>query len=238
MMEVKKKAAVMQPYIFPYIGYFQLLHAVDEFVLYDDVQYIRRGWINRNRILINNQASLFHFRVDHGSVKDLINEKKLNNFCEDKAKFLKMCEISYRKAPYFEEVFPLLEKCMEYNGTAIYELIFLSLEIICNYIKIDTHLLLSSDIKKDTKLKGQQRILDVCLAIQADTYINNIGGSLMYDRQIFSEQKIELKFIKQSVEPYMQFKNSFIPSLSIVDVMMFNSVEQIILLLEGSEIIT
>ncbi|WP_277640152.1 WbqC family protein [Wolinella succinogenes] len=215
--------AIMQPYLFPYIGYWQLINAVDTFVIYDDVNYINKGYINRNSILINGKSQQITLELIGASQNKLINEIEVGN---NSQKLLKTIEMSYKKAPFFEIVFPIISDILNQKEKNLAKFIGYSLEKISTYLEIDTKFIYSSDIKKDNTLKAQNKILDICKRLNASTYINAIGGQKLYCKAQFQEQNIELYFLKTDIMEYKQFKNDFIPYLSIVDVLMFNRIDE------------
>ena len=217
----------MQPYIFPYIGYFQLINAVDKFVIYDDVNFINRGWINRNRILVNGKDSLFTIPLKDASQNKLINEIDVNWDAAWKNKFLKTIEQSYKKAPFYKEGLEIIEKTLNVEDLNTSTVIFNNLKVICEYLDITTELIPSSAIYQNTDLKAQERILDICLQEKANHYINPIGGLELYDKSYFESKSLKLNFIKAKPVIYKQFKNDFVPWLSMIDVLMFNSKETI-----------
>lgn len=219
--------AIMQPYLFPYVGYFQLINAVDKFVIYDDVAFINKGWINRNNILSNGKATLFTLPLVGASQNKLINEIDIENLSAWGKKFLKTLEQNYKKSPHYQEVIGIVEKVVQSEKTNIADLIFLSLQEICSYLKIDTELVQTSTIYQNQHLKAQERILDICLQEKANHYINPIGGQELYDKTLFAENGVKLNFIQSKRSEYQQFKNEFVPWLSIIDLMMFCSVEEI-----------
>ncbi|MEA5457477.1 WbqC family protein [Arcicella sp. LKC2W] len=221
------KLAIMQPYIFPYIGYFQLINAVDKFVIYDDVNFINRGWINRNRILVNGKDSLFTIPLKDASQNKLINEIDINWDAAWKNKFLKTIEQSYKKAPFYKEGLEIIEKTLNIEDLNTSNVIFNNLKVICEYLDITTELIPSSAIYQNTDLKAQERILDICLQEKANHYINPIGGLELYDKSYFESKDLKLNFIKAKPIFYPQFKNEFVPWLSMIDVLMFNSKETI-----------
>jgi len=231
------KLAIMQPYIFPYIGYFQLIKAVDKFVIYDDVNFINRGWINRNRILVNGKDSLFTIPLKEASQNKLINEIEVNWDDAWKSKWLKTLEQSYKKAPYFQQVRPIIEQTLEQEKTIFSEIIVENLKLINAYLGITTEIISSSSIYQNTELKAQTRIVDICLKEKANHYINPIGGIELYQKEVFEEQGMQLNFIKSKSVQYPQLKNDFVPWLSIIDVLMFNSVEQIQTFLDSYELV-
>ncbi len=222
-----KKIAVMQPYLFPYIGYFQLIHMVDEFIILDNVQYINRGWINRNRILINGKEHLFSFSLKKDAREKLISERFFSNeFHKERIKFFHMIECAYGKAPYYKNVQDLLVQCMEQETNNISDFIVHTLKKICLYLGIDVTFYLASAIfPKD--IKGEDYIIKVCQKRDAHVYINPIGGQMLYTKQNFSSQGIALYFLQSDNVQYVQFENPFVERLSIIDVMMFNSIEEI-----------
>lgn len=217
----------MQPYFLPYLGYWQMLNAVDRFILYDDVNYIKNGWINRNNLLDNGKPHFFTLALDGASSFKLINETHINGSPEARNKVLSYIKNSYRKAPFFKEVFPLIESIVNYPETNIALLLENHFRLIADYLQIGTEILVSSHIDKDCSLKAQDKVLDICKKQGAEIYINAIGGTELYSREDFAAQGIKLQFIKMNPVEYQQFKNEFVPNLSILDVMMFNPVEKI-----------
>lgn len=227
----------MQPYFFPYLGYWQLLNAVDKYVIYDDVHYIKGGWINRNRILINGQAKFFNIQLKDASPNKKINEVSLVNDEVVKRKMLSSLEMSYKKAPYFNEVFPILSDIiMQEEGNLAKYLVYLH-QKICDYLDIDTELIVSSEMQKQNELKGKAKVLHICELLGATDYYNAIGGQELYDYESFHEHNIQLNFVKSNLTEYKQFKNEFVPGLSIIDILMFNSKEQVKEMLNDFELV-
>jgi hypothetical protein len=222
------KLAIMQPYFMPYIGYFQLINSVDEFVIYDNIQYTKKGWINRNRILVNGKDQLFTLPIKKDSDYLDIAERTISEtWVKERIKLLNVIQSSYIKAPYSKEVNELIKDCLLDNETNLFKFLLNILNKINNYLNILTPIKISSDVKIDHSLKSQDKVLSICGEQKANTYINAIGGIELYDKEIFSQQNITLNFIKSENIEYKQFNNEFIPWLSIIDVMMFNSVEDI-----------
>lgn len=228
------KCAIMQPYLFPYIGYYQLISAVDTFVLYDDVNYIKGGWINRNFILANNAPQRITLQLSGASPNKLINEVGIGN---NKRKLLTSVELNYRKAPYFESAFPVIESCINNPDNNLSSYLHQSITMICDYLEIQTKIILSSNLNKDSALKGSSKVIDICKSLHAETYINAIGGSELYDSDDFSDHDLALQFIKTGDISYHQQQDIFVPNLSILDVMMFNPKENIHKLLNTYELI-
>ena len=223
----KKKLAVMQPYFFPYIGYFQLISAVDTFVIYDNIKYTKKGWINRNRILRDGKEVMFSLPLKKDSDYLDICERELSkDFNPDK--LLSQFKGAYQRAPYFAQTFPLVEQIVRYDDVNLFRFLHHSIVRLCEHFEIKTEIKISSDIPIDHDLTGQDKVLSLCIAAAAKTYINAIGGLELYSKEIFLQQGIELKFIKSHPFEYQQFGGTFVPWLSIMDVMMFNSSEEIL----------
>ncbi len=219
---------IHQPYFFPYIGYFQLINAVDEFIVFDNVQYSKKGFINRNRILSNDSDRIITLPIKKESgFLDVVEREIAQSWFKEKYKLLNLLIRSYQKAPYYEECIGVIKECVTQDETNLFKFIYNTLRKLCDYLEIDTKILVSSTIPADHTLKAQDRILDICKVRKATIYINAIGGIDLYDKTIFKENEIDLFFIKSKSIEYKQFNNDFKPWLSIIDVMMFNSKEQI-----------
>ena len=211
---------IMQPYFMPYIGYWQLMAAVDTYVVYDDVNYIKSGWVARNNILLNGQKHMFTITLNGASPNKLFNEITIK---DDFKKFSRLIESAYRKAPYYAEVSALLDKIYNYEDKSLGAFMMNSFQVVLDYLEIDTKLMLSSTIKKDNSLRGKEKVKHICHLLGADTYYNAIGGQELYDKDDFKADGINLHFVKTELVPYPQFRNDFILGLSIIDVLMFNS---------------
>lgn len=233
------KVAIMQPYFCPYIGYFQLINAVDKFVIYDDAQFMKGGWINRNRILLNKEKLYkFTLSIANDSYTLNINERYyIDNIKREKNKILKTIRQSYSKALYYNDVKELIQKIFSIDELNVAKMNTKSLKMICDYLNIKTEFLISSKIEKNNRLGGQELVIDINKCLNADHYINTIGGTDLYSKDIFKEHNIKLNFINTKKIEYIQFDNEYIPNLSIIDVMMFNSKEKIKDLLNEYELI-
>ncbi|MEO7311360.1 MAG: WbqC family protein [Chitinophagaceae bacterium] len=222
------KVAIMQPYFFPYIGYFQLINAVDEFVVYDNIKYTKKGWINRNRILHNGKDEYVTLSLKNDSdYLNVVNRELSSEWDKDRVKILNKIKSSYHKAPHFNEVYPLVENCLAYDDPNLFRFILNSLTETMKYFSIDTHIVISSTIDIDHSLKSDDKVIAICKALKADTYLNPIGGMELYHNEKFTAAGVKLQFIKTSSFEYQQFGNSFIPFLSIIDLMMFNEKNQL-----------
>lgn len=211
---------IMQPYFLPYIGYWQLINAVDKYVIYDDVQFIKGGWINRNNVLINGQKQLFNLLLSGASPNKLINEITVQ---DNQTKLIRTIELNYKKAPMFQQVFPLFLHIMEHSDKNLAKFIGNSIVEISKYLSIETEFIYSSTLDKDNNLRAQDKVLDICKMLNANKYINAIGGKDLYSKESFSNNDIQLEFLESTILIYEQFNSKFIPYLSIIDIMMFNS---------------
>ncbi|WP_297420719.1 WbqC family protein [Clostridium sp.] len=223
------RVAVMQPYFLPYIGYFQLINCVDKYVVDDTVQFIKGGWINRNRLLIKDKPARFTLSLKNGSTRSNINERYLSDkFEEDSNRLLKTIEFNYKKAPYFSETIALIYEILDYDHKVnIGEFNQNSLQVICKYLGIDTTIIAASNISINNELKCQDMIIEIVKNLGGDEYINAIGGINLYSKEYFKKKLIDLYFIKTNDIEYKQYNNDFVSNLSILDVLMFNSKERV-----------
>jgi hypothetical protein len=232
------RIAIMQPYLFPYIGYFQLIYSVDKFVVYDDVQYIKHGWINRNKIRVNGNEYLFTFSVKKASTYLNINERYFSErFSREKDKLLKLLQANYSKAPFYKETTSLVNEILEIEEDNISLKLIQSLKMLCSYIGITTSFCISSELQKNNELCGENQVIEINKRLKSTHYINSIGGLELYNRENFLREGITLNFIKSKLIYEEQLNNKFIPFLSIIDVLMFNSVAEIRELLNQYELV-
>jgi hypothetical protein len=220
--------AVMQPYLFPYAGYFQLVNCADIFIFYDDVSFIKGGWINRNQILNAAKPLMFTCPLSNASsnvdIKDVCTTD-LDRFLRKFEKQLSQC---YRKAPYFDEISSLVMRVFENGAKTISELSIASITECSNYIGLECRFQVSSSDFADTKgLDRASRLIEIAKRCGSDRYVNMPGGRDLYHVESFAEHGVELRFIDSNPIEYQQFKNPFLPYLSIIDVLMFNSPEQV-----------
>lgn len=232
------KIGLMQPYLFPYIGYFQLIGTIDKFVIHDDVQYIRQGWINRNRIIIHGKEFLFVFSVKHDDYSKKINERFYTDaFDAEAKKFLRNIDQSYFKAPCFAKVRALLTDVLGSPERNVSKLNTLSIRKTCQYLGISTGILMSSEIEFEKSLTAESRVLAINKKLGSTHYINPIGGMELYQKERYLESGIQLSFLKPRLSPYEQPTAEFLPGLSIIDVMMNCSRESILEMLGDYELI-
>lgn len=214
----------MQPYFLPYIGYWQLLNAVDRFVVYDNIQYTKQTWINRNRFLRNGSDTFFTLPLKKASDFAQVVERSLADDFDPKTLLNPLAE-AYRKAPCFEQTFPLLERIFSAAAAPnLFDFLLHSITTVADHLGIRTPVVVSSTIPIDHALKAEQKVLAICEALGASRYINSIGGKDLYSREAFAARGIELQFLQARPIEYPQFAHPFVPALSIVDVLMFNPV--------------
>lgn len=217
------KIAIMQPYFFPYIGYFQLVDAVDKFIFYDDVNFIKNGWINRNKILINSTPAYITIQLKEASSFRLINQVEFTN---NRSKIGKSIQMAYKKAQNFEQVWPLVNSVLIHETEKISELAIKSVTEVCEYLGIRTEFEISSKAYFETKnLERTERIISICKRTNAQAYYNLPGGIKLYSKDVFKENGLEIFFIKSCINNNKQFNNTFNPFLSIIDVIMHNPIE-------------
>lgn len=233
------KLAIMQPYLFPYIGYFQMIKAVDKFVFYDDVNFIKQGWINRNKILLQGKEFMFTVPLEKANSFCLIKDTSINQrFYENwSLKFIQTINQNYKKAPYFDDTFSIITNVLNQNTTSISELAIESIKQVSEYLELNTLFIKSSETYNNRSLERQERLIDICKCENTTHYINAVGGMELYNKDDFKKEGIRLDFIKASPIVYKQFNNDFVSWLSIIDVLMFNSKEDIKLMLDSYELI-
>ncbi|MFN0063711.1 MAG: WbqC family protein [Myxococcaceae bacterium] len=215
------KLAIMQPYFLPYIGYFQLISAVDAFVVYDNIKYTKKGWMNRNRYLLNGEPEVFSIPLARAGDQLTVVERTLAaDF--DRAKLLARIEGAYRRAPYFAETFAWFRGVVEHPEPNLFRFLLHSLEKTCAHLGVKTPFVVSSTLNVDATLKAQDKVLALCNALGASHYINPIGGTALYAKEAFATQGVSLHFLQARPLEYAQFGGSFVPWLSILDVLMFN----------------
>ncbi|MBN1217139.1 MAG: WbqC family protein [Candidatus Lokiarchaeota archaeon] len=248
------KIAIMQPYFFPYIGYFQLINAVDKYILYDHFNYIKSSWINRNRIIQKkSEIGLITLPLKNKSSFLKIKDIEIDDTKKWKEKTIKTIKINYSKAPYFDIIYPIVKDVIELQTDKLSNINKASIKNICNYLQIKTTIdynynnagnienLLFNDNYLESNYSGLEkktaRLIEICKIEKADTYLNSIGGIDLYSKDIFNKHNIQLRFLKTNIIKYKQFTNTFIPNLSIIDVLMFNSPDEIHEMLDDYELI-
>jgi hypothetical protein len=208
------KIAIMQPYFLPYIGYFQLISSADLFIVYDNIKYTKKGWINGKDVI---------FSLPLKKDSDFLDVREREIAVDfNRVRLLNQIAGPYRRAPYFSQTFPLVEQIVRNEERNLFRFIHHSIVSICKHLGIATDIRISSGIAIDHELRRQDQVIALCEAVGADTYINAIGGVDLYVKDEFKARGIDLKFIKSKLFEYPQFGNKFVPCLSIIDVLMFN----------------
>ncbi len=226
-MSKPSSIAVMQPYFFPYFGYWQLINSVEKFVIYDDVNFIKNGWINRNSILANEGAQFINLSVKKVSSNKKINAHQINFQFPWVKKIKKQLKFTYSNAPFYNTVYPLIEDVLQNEEENLGLWLASSIQKITNFLQLNTQIIPSSTIYNNMDLDRKSRLYDICKNEKASHYINAIGGKELYNKEEFAKEGINLEFIESNPIEYKQFTDEFIPNLSIIDVMMFNEVETI-----------
>jgi hypothetical protein len=212
---------IMQPYFLPYIGYWQLLAAVDQFVIYDNIQYTKKGWINRNRFLRDGQDVYFTVPLKKASDYLAVAEREVAaDF--DRDQLLRSWAAAYRRAPHLGEVWPLLERIVRAPLSNLFDYVHHSVTEVAAFLDIHTPIVVSSTIPIDHALRGEHKVLALCEALGADRYLNSIGGVELYSAPAFAARSVALEFLRPRPREYAQLGRPFVPNLSIVDVLMFN----------------
>lgn len=220
--------AIMQPYFLPYLGYWQLLVACDVFVLYDNIQFTKKGWFHRNHILMNGEKKLFTLPLKHGSDYLHVVERYLADEAGQAiVKIMAQIKQSYRKAPYFDTAYPVIEQCFLCPQTNLFYFTEHSIQLLCQYLGIERTIIRSSDIHIDHNLRSEEKVIALCQELGAKRYINAIGGLELYNNSTFQQAGLELCFLQSHLPRYPQFGADFTPYLSVIDLMMFNSQQQL-----------
>jgi len=231
-MTTPATVAIMQPYLFPYIGYFQLVAAVDQFVIYDTVKYTKKGWINRNRFLRDGAPVTFTLPLEKGSDQRDIRERHVAAGFEPDGLCAQIAQ-AYRHAPYRRETMPLVEDVLGYRSADLFDHLRHGLLRTCAHLSIATPIRTASAIEGVTDLRRQDRVLALCERLGAATYVNPIGGTTLYDPAAFTQRGIALRFLRARPFDYAQGPHPFVPWLSILDVLMFNPRSALTTLLAG-----
>jgi WbqC-like protein len=219
------KLAIMQPYLFPYVGYYQLMDAVDRFVVADDLQFIKQGWINRNRLLVNGAAAFFTVPLKRHPADALIRDVEIDTSAGARWRRPLLATVAnfYRRATSFDTVYPMVERVLDGPFTGIADMARASLREVAGYLGIGASIVESSSAYGNAHLKGQERVIDTCRTEGASDYVNAIGGRELYSREAFLAHGIRLHFVCPDAIEYRQFHAPFVPSLSIIDLLMFNT---------------
>lgn len=229
-----RRLAIMQPYLFPYVGYFQLVAAVDRFIFYDDVNFMKGGWVNRNRLLLSGGVQWFTFPLSGASSHSKINEIQVQQGDVWRRKLLSSVRQSYGKAKYFAQAYALLEDVVMSGEASMSSLAQRSIVSVASYLGIETKFVSSTGRYRNEGLHGTERVLDICKKEAATEYHNLPGGERLYLEEQFASAGISLFFVRPNLASYIQFSSPFVPALSMLDVLMFNDRAATLRLLDGT----
>jgi hypothetical protein len=227
-----KTCAVMQPYLFPYIGYYQLVYSADVFIIYDDVTFIKQSYINRNSILVNGQAKRFSVPVQGASSFTLIQSLAYGR----ETKLLKTIQRAYSKAPYYRDVIDLISSVFTSENRSVARVNELSIRKVFEYLGLEKEIVFASELDYDRRAERADRLVTLTKMYGCDHYVNSPGGKELYHKEYFEKQGIKLSFIESKVTPYRQLVKEFIPCLSMIDILMNCSKEEIIEMLSNYEL--
>ena len=210
-----ERVGIMQPYFFPYTGYFSHMFACDLFVLYDNIQYTKKGWINRNRIFSNGHIVPITIPLAKGRDLLPIFERQLAvDFSGEK--ILRQLRGAYSQAPGWKEIETLVGSIFQQGHRNLFDFLFESLSSTAQLLEIDTPLIPSSKISLEEGAGGQNRVLGICSALEATVYVNPISGRHLYDPEAFQKQGISLEFISSSPRSLPR-KESALPETVVPD---------------------
>lgn len=216
------RIAIMQPYFFPYLGYFQLIRTVDKFVYLDDVAFIKKGWIHRNRLLFNKRIYLFSIPLKNVSQFRAINDTEVSKpeFHYWQRKFLASLFSFYKKQPYFNEGLALLEDVLATPFTSIADLAIASIRRTCEALHLEIPFSRSSKLGRTHVSAKEELIIDICRRYGSDIYVNPQGGTHLYSQSMFTPHGIQLEFLQPNLSAYPVKNRDFVPGLSILDALM------------------
>ena len=237
------KVAIMQPYTFPYIGYFQLINYVDKWVIFDDTQYISKGWINRNRMLhpdVKKEWQYFTVPVKKHSRESRINNIEINDNLEWRDELLRKLTSYKKKAPFYAETVEFIGDCINFKCSSLSEWVAHTLKSTCDYLEVpfEYSIFSKEDINTEKVTHAGQWALEISDAMDAEEYVNLPGGYSIFNENEFLAKNIKLHFLKSNLTPYIQRRGYFVPGLSILDVMMWNNKDKIHEMLADYEIVT
>jgi hypothetical protein len=232
------KLAVMQPYFFPYLPYWQLINAVDRFVIYDDVNFIKGGWVNRNRILVNGKPTFITVALRDASPNRSICDTQVHETAFRPERMLRTVSQAYRRSPYFDQIYPTIETIVQNADRNLSSFLDFSIRTACHLLGIQTKIVPSHGAYGNEALRGQARVLDICMKEGAAIYVNAQGGAKLYDPETFAAKGIDLRFLVMRPFIYKQRANVFDPFLSIIDPLMETGVDGVRSRLNDFDLVT
>lgn len=236
------KVAIMQPYFFPYLGYFSLAKNVDRFILLDDVQFIRHGWIERNRILKPNEGwQYIRVPLKKHSRETIIRDVEVDNSQDWTTKILAQLQHYAKAAKHYRGTIELVRTILERSKSD--DLVNINKKVLVGVLEY-----LGIEMKVDVFSHMQLRImtpsapdewaLNICLALDGvSEYWNPIGGVDFFSSEKYTNAGIKLRFQKVNVTEYDQRRGNFEPGLSVIDALMFNTKEQVRSMLDDYELV-
>lgn len=222
----------MQPYLFPYVGYFQLMNAVDRWIAFDEIQFIDKGWINRNRILHPDPVKEWQFLTVPLSKRgqfDKICNISIKEEIDWRSQIFGKLTMYKKKAPHYNETIDFIHDCFDTKETNLALFVIDILRKTANYIGIETQIEVQSKINLDLgniEHPGQWA-LRICEKLGASEYLNPSGGVEIFKQHEFNNAGIKLSFWESKLLPYYQGRDGFISGLSVIDLLMWNSVHEI-----------
>jgi hypothetical protein len=224
----KKKVAVMQPYFLPYLEYWRLIYSVDIFIIYDNIQFSKGGWIKRNRFLLSGKEHSFSIPINKASDYLNINERTISeDFALFSKRLLNQIKSEFKWAPNYDQIYKLVEEILSYESRNLFEFIYFSITKIVDYLGIKTKIIKSSSLIPIPNNTFQERLLDTLKTVEADVYFNPISGQNLYSRKEFADRGIELRFLDKRSYFYNHY-NVKVSDLSILDLLMFVEKDEII----------
>jgi len=228
------KAAIMQPTYMPWCGYFGLIKMVDIFVLYDDVQFDKRSWQQRNKIKTANGSQWLTVPVESkGMRSQKINEAIIQSDSNFSRKHIKAIELNYSKSKFYHEYKDLIINCIESNCSKLVDLNTSLIYICSKILSIETKFIKSSDL--NVSGAKEERLIDICKKISADIYISPQGSkNYLSQGESFLENNIKLEYFEFMHPTYHQMYGLFEPQMSIIDVLFNCGASETRRLLESS----
>lgn len=224
-------------YFFPYLPYFQLLHAADRFLFLDDVTLIRRGWANRNRVLMAGQPTYLTIPLEGASQNRRVDETKIFEGTDWRRRIRRTVQRCYQRAPFYARGAALLDEVLDTPADSITDLARTSVLRTCQLLGVEVEVARTSQRHPAGDLRGQARMIEICKREGATTYLNAAAGRHLYDRPSFDQAELELRFLQPGSIEYDQRRPGFVPGLSILDVIMFNDLPQIASMLERYQVV-
>ena len=218
-----KSIAIMQPYFFPYLGYFQLINYVDKMIIYDDIKFTKKGWINRNKLKSIDGIFNISIPLKKGSSNLSINERYISDqWPNHKKKIINKITNSYKNCKYFDCTIQLIKDVLDYDEQRLDKFLFNSIKSASSFLNINTKIIKSSEIELNSKFyKGPDRVIEIIKLSKADRYVNPINGKHLYKKNLFKKKGITLNFLETNYHNEIdnKIKKNF-THLSIIDIMM------------------